>query len=204
MKKQFLFFTVLFLSFTAISQEITKQREVGLIFNNLDNFGITYRTGTNAALWRFNTMVLTGSVIKPNTFDPDTKRKESVFGYSFSLGREKRNLVSENFELRYGLELFTNYAHNRRIQEIGNNKPLEKTLSRSLGLSFVLGVNYVLNDYFAFGAELLPSVSYSKSKRIENTNLNNEFIENTETLLSEGYSYGFSNTSARLSIIYRF
>lgn len=204
MKKQFLFFTLLFLSFTAISQEIAKQREVGLIFNNLDNFGITYRTGTNAALWRFNTMVLTGSVIKPNTFDPDIERNESVFGYSFSLGREKRNFVSENFEFRYGLELFTNYMHNRTVQIIGNNKPLEKTLSRSFGLSFVLGVNYVLNDNFAFGAELLPSVSYSKSKRIENTNLNNEFIENTETLLSEGYSYGFSNTSARLSIIYRF
>lgn len=203
MKKQCILFIALLLSFTAISQEKTKQKEVGIIFQNLDNFGLTYKTGSESFMWRFNTMVLTGAVLTPNTFNDDTKLRESVFGFNVSLGAEKRKLIGDNFEFRTGLELFTGYSHTKTIQEIGNVKPLSRIANRNYGLNFVLGANYLKNN-FVFGVELLPFISYSTRNRIENSNLNNEYVEDTKTKLSSGYSYGISNSSARLTVAYRF
>lgn len=56
MKKLFVILLCLSATLLSEAQENPKQKEAGIIFNNLDNFGLTYKIGNNKALWRFNTL----------------------------------------------------------------------------------------------------------------------------------------------------
>jgi hypothetical protein len=49
------------MSYYLMAQETVKQKEIGLVFSNLDNFGLTFKTGTDKSLWRFNTLFISGS-----------------------------------------------------------------------------------------------------------------------------------------------
>lgn len=125
MKKIFFLTAILILSFTAKAQEVTKQKEAGINFQNLSNFGLSFKTGSEQALWRMNAS-LNGHGRTPNTFIDNLERKESSFGYGISLGREMRKPITENFEWRYGIDLFTGFYQTRTIEEQGATKVLQK------------------------------------------------------------------------------
>ena len=61
MKKPFIILLFLSMPCLLLAQEKVKQKENGLTFSNLDNFGLTFRTGTDKSLWRFNTLFLSGN-----------------------------------------------------------------------------------------------------------------------------------------------
>jgi len=88
MKKNVLILLTIIMSYTLMAQQ--KQKEVGLVFNNLNNFGLSYKTGTNKALWRFNTMFISGYNINSSS-DRDSisdVNNENLFGFGISMGRE--------------------------------------------------------------------------------------------------------------------
>lgn len=63
--KKFLLLVICFSVFSILhSQETKKQKEVGLVFSNLDNFGLTYRSGTANSLFRLNTLFISGANIE--------------------------------------------------------------------------------------------------------------------------------------------
>ena len=201
MKKLVLIFITLAMSIMMVAQEKTKQKEVGLVFNNLDNFGLTYKTGTNKSLWRFNALFISGYDLD-ETAD-SLVNKQSNMGFGIKFGKEYRKVIVTNFEFRYGVDLSFTYNHTSREYDNPtagyNNQSYERTTYEP-GINLVLGFNYVINDYFVIGAELLPHFTYSTGTSKE---IRSYYDMEIESDIS-GFSYGISNTSALLSLSYRF
>lgn len=187
----------LFVGNILTAQENAKQREVGLTFYNLEDFGITFKTGTNKSLWRFSTLSFSGS----NHFYDDLSSANARFGFGFRVGKEYRKNIAENFELRYGADLLFQYRNSKFSDDISDpdNKSIRKDYLP--GINLVLGFNYVFNDKIVLGAEFLPRLVFSHQ-----TFVRNDSINNNEEIKNSLYSiqYGFSSDSVLLSLAYRF
>ncbi len=178
-----------------------KQKEVGLLFSNFDNFGLTYKTGTNKSMWRFNTLILNGSNRIEITDSLETESKG--FGFSIQVGHELRTNISDNLEFRYGADLsftYNNSEYDYDDKTIDNHDQISERSVYEPGFNFVVGLNYKINDHFILGAELLPSISYKTGTEKGKNSLDEYVLEKDIS----GFSYGLSNSSARLSLIYRF
>lgn len=199
MKKIPLILAALTLSLCVMAQEKTKQNEVGLVFNNLNNFGLTFKTGTSESLWRLRTLFIKGSNDDRNY--PAIEDKENTFGFGLSLGKEFRKKIDNNFEIRYGADLSFSYYFDKMIDDGKVNDDLDlsnKMYSYSPGVNLVLGVNYVINNKLIIGAELLPHITY-------NYTTNTQILYNAESKTKNtNITYGFSNNSAMLTLAYRF
>jgi len=201
MKKVLLIFITLTMSAMMIAQEEPKQKEVGLVFNNLDNFGLTYKTGSEESLWRFNTLFISGSNIEESA--DSLYNNQSNLGFGIKFGKEFRKVIVENLEFRYGLDLAFTYSqsmYNYDDKSVGNHDITSERTTYQPGINLVLGLNYVFQERFVIGAELLPHFSYitgiSKGSRYNNDSETGRAIS--------GFSYGLSSTSALLSLSYRF
>lgn len=193
---------ILALAFTSISllaqeepkptkETKVKVQEAGLAFSNFENFGLTYKIGNQKSLWRFYTLYFSGDNLKGETGDRIVKLND--YGIGFKIGKEFRKVIVSNLQLRYGFDILFDYSHYKFIEN--NDDPNASDDTRisntySPGIDFVIGLNYVIKDKLVLGVELLPYFSY---------NIN--FVRNNKTT---GYSYGLSNSSALLSVSYRF
>ncbi len=198
------------LPFLASAQEATKplkeskQKEIGVVFRDFDNFGLTYRTGTEKSLWRFNTLVIRGGSNEylNDAFETITNN----MGFRLGVGKEWRKEIVKNFELRYGADLAFNYLHSKteRDGQSANNYDFgyfyERT-SYGPGVRFVFGFNYVIQDKLVLGAEVLPGFSYYTGQRVEERANSDEYDIKSDI---SGFSYGLSNSSVLLSALYRF
>jgi hypothetical protein len=84
------------MSFFVMAQETIKRKEIGLVFSDLNNFGLTFRTGTDKSLWIFKTLLISGG-----TFDQigdSSANKQSHSGFGLQLGKEYRKAIAENIE----------------------------------------------------------------------------------------------------------
>ncbi len=193
----------MFLSITypLLSQEIDDQDEVGLVFKNLDNFGLTYRTGKFTSLWRFNTLLLNGGKIDESS--DSLVNNQNSNGFGLKIGREYRTDLYTNLELRYGADLSFSYSQYKLEYDdktSNNHDRLEEETLYSPGFNFVLGVNYYLSNDVIIGVEALPNFTYNSGSRIEK----NYYSNNGDEIEYEisGFNYGLSNTSALLSLAY--
>lgn len=201
MKKLSLIILSLIFPFLLISQEKTKQKEVGLLFSNLDQFGITFKTGTNKSLWRFNTLYLSGN--NNSEIADSSENKINNIGFNVRVGNEFRTSISNKLEFRYGADLSFGFNQSERDVDdktVDDRDFYSKRIIYEPGINLVIGLNYIINDNLVFGAELLPSISYGIGEEKE------EMYYNDYSTVSDisGFRYGFSNTSARLSLVYRF
>ncbi|MDA3944587.1 MAG: hypothetical protein PF694_13735 [Bacteroidetes bacterium] len=205
MKKSLLIVLCLSMSYYLIAQENekVKQKEIGLVFSNLDNFGLTYKTGTEKSLWRFNTMVISGDNIEET--EDSLFSTQNQLGFGVKIGKEYRKNIAENLELRLGADLSFSYSHSKIELDDKTVNDFDRLREQSIyrpGVNLVFGFNYELSDNFVIGAELLPNFTYTTGSRTETnyyTYQNDE--ENTDF---SGFSYGLSNSSALLSLVYRF
>ncbi len=203
MKKLLLVVTVIFMSNLAMSQEVVKQKEVGLAFydlGNLSNLGITYKTGTNRAMWRFTTLFANGDNAIQTT--DSITGNNSRLGFGVKFGREYRKEIANNFELRYGADIFYNFSHGAYNTESDYTNSQDISVEQTNhvgGINLILGFNYVIKQHFVIGIEMLPSVSYKYIKRIDGLDTAHEV-----TTKSTGFSWGLSNNSVLVSLAYRF
>ena len=201
MKKLSLILLSLIFPFLLMAQEKTKQKEVGLLFSNLDNFGLTFKTGTNKSLWRFNTLYLSGN--NNNQIADSIETNSNSFGFNVQFGKEFRTTIAQNLEFRYGADLSFRFNHSESDRNDKTIDDSDRYFRRDYyepGINLVIGLNYVINDHLVFGAEILPFVSYITGKeKIEG----DYYYGDKETDIS-GFRFGLSNTSARLSLVYRF
>lgn len=197
MKKIYLLIICAFIATSSIAQESEPVKELGLTFRDLDEFGFTYRCGNENALWRFNTILLNGGKSDTES-DISNDTESNNFGFNLSVGREYRESITESLQFRYGLDLF--YGYNRTKGEIlvDDEKHTDEHKTNSFGCKLVLGVNYPLSENLVLGAEVLPNLTYSKTKMDRDNPSGNSESE------TKGYSYGLSNKSVRLSLVYRF
>jgi len=203
MRKSLLILLCLAMSYILMAQETTKQKEVGIVFQNLDNFGLTYKTGTNKSLWRFNTLILSGS--KSEQIADSIVNKNNNMGFGVKIGREYRKDIAEHLELRFGADLSFTYSQSKSDfddKTIDNHDRLNERTNYQTGLNLVFGFNYALSDNIIIGAELLPGFSYSTGESTDKS----YYTNSGEEIKSEisGFNYGLSNTSALISLVYRF
>ena len=125
------------------------------------------------------------------------------FGFEVSAGKEFRVSVINNLELRYGLDF--SFSNNRQKQTRYDKSTDITTEIRNsnmyyTGVKLVLGLNYVVNENFVIGAEILPSFYYSTGAQNYYDYSSGEW---TEYDIS-GFSYGLDNNLATLTLLYRF
>jgi hypothetical protein len=201
MKKACMFLLAITVSVFAMAQEKTKQKEVGLIFRNLDNFGVIYKSGSEKALWRYNALMISGSSQKNDA--EVYSDEQSKIGFSAGFGREYRKEIAENFELRYGADLSFAYNHSTFDHKDDNGIDLEREQTTySSGVNLIFGFNYVFKEKFVVGFELLPAFSYYTGKSVQKDGHGTTDDEINSDI--SGFNYGLSNSSAVLSVAYRF
>lgn len=202
MRKSLFILLSLSMSYFLMAQETVKQKEIGLVFSSLNSFGLSFKTGTNKSLWRFNTLLISGNNMD-NTSDSSTS-KQSNTGFSVKVGREYRKNIVDNLELRFGADLsfrYTQTKSNFDDKTVDDHDRLNEITTYSPGINLVFGFNYVINEKILLGAELLPSFNYVTGTSVEKSYYNND--EETKHDIS-GFNYGLSNTSVLLSVAYRF
>jgi hypothetical protein len=204
MRKSLTIILCLFVSYSLIAQEPTvKQKEVGLVFSNFDSFGLTFKTGSEKSLWRFNTLLISGANMD-NASD-SVSDNQSNMGFSIEIGKEYRKHIIDNLEMRLGADLSFRYSQSKYDYEDktvdGYDRLVERTTYHP-GINLVFGFNYVIKDNIVLGAELLPSFNYTTGTSVEKTDWKNN-SEEVKTDIS-GFNYGLRNTYARLSVSYRF
>ncbi len=201
MKKSVLILLSFTMSIFVVAQELPKIKEVGIVFSSLDNFGLTFKIGKENSLWRFNTLLINGGNME-ETLDSVVSKTSSV-GFGFGFGKEYRKILVKNFELRFGADLSFRFIHQKN--ELNDNRVNGYDRSRNKtfyepGFNLVIGFNYVINDQFIIGAEILPYFSYTFGSIDEIHSVDDKEMK---TDIS-GFHYGLSNTSIMLSLGYRF
>jgi len=197
MKKFLLIILVLSVSFSLMAQK-TKIKEAGLVFSNLNNFGATYKVGTETSLWRFNALNLSGANTKQIYDDYTYFYKNIDFG--LSIGKEFRHSFANKLEFRYGADVSFSYSHSNDLDDYDLPEDDETTESNTYipGVNLVIGLNYVLSKNFVIGAELLPNVRYSIGKE-------KNLYEGEETTREiSRFIYGLSSSSVQFTVAYRF
>ena len=202
MKKSLLLLFCISMPYFLMAQEPTKQKEIGLVFRNLDGFGLTYKTGTEKSLWRFNTSFINGESTT-NTSD-NLETKDSYTSFGVRAGKEYRKEIFENLELRYGADLSFKYDKRKSEKDDKTNNEFDRFEERTTyrpGINLVFGFNYVIHDKVVLGVEVLPGFSYITGTSEEKSAYVN--FEDRKSDIS-GFDYGLSNSSVLLSASYRF
>jgi hypothetical protein len=196
--KKFLPFMILFscLSGSLTAQDNqTKIREVGVLFNNTDNFGITFKKGSEKSLFRL-------SLLSMNTLSDNTKKasesydKQRSIGFGINLGFENRKPITEKLYYYSGLDFKSSYSFNseKLVQTISEHK----TWNFTSGIGLIIGLSYKLNSDINISAEVVPSVLYSYGEIISSVN----YVTSDE--VHSGVNIGFGNQGAGITLSYRF
>ncbi|MGM0567405.1 MAG: hypothetical protein ACQESX_11645 [Bacteroidota bacterium] len=181
-----------------------KLNELGITFSDLNRFGLVYKTGRDHSLWRFQTLMVSHNNQKSTFNDYHTDAKHKNADYTVKIGRINISEITENFDFRFGVDLFYTYSKDKEELNIVNDGPAEQLneqIANTYGMNFVLGFHHLLNEHILIGAEFLPHFSYrsgSVKKYADNEH------NNPETLDIKGYSYGISNNSVQVNLTYRF
>lgn len=180
-----------------MAQEKPRIKEIGIVFGNLDNFGLSFKIGKEKALWRINTMLIDGGNME-ETMDTIVTKTSSI-GLMFGVGREYRKSIAKNLEIKYGADLSFRYQNNKLDFSDNENTRLTTRTFYEPRFNLVFGFNYVIKEHLIIGAEILPYFSYTIGSMKDE--LNND--DRIETDIS-GIDYGLSNTSIIVSVGYRF
>lgn len=184
------------------AQEKVKQKEVGLVFRNFDNFGVLYKFGHQKSMWR--AMAISGNMANRESKSEEFERVTNAYNFGFSFGKQFTTPLAENMDFIYGIDLkyAYSYIHGDRQSEDYPELDLESVDKTHIpGMNLVLGFNYIIKGHMVIGAELLPGFSYSMSKMEEV--YENETERNSESETSQIY-VGISSSSAMLTLAYRF
>lgn len=185
------------------AQESGNQKEIGIVFSNLDNFGLTFKTGTEKSLWRLTTLLISGS--KTDEKADSLDYKSNSIGFGVKIGKEYRKKIVEHLDLRLGADLSFSYTRSKTEYDdksLNNYNRLTEQTVYQPGINLVIGFNYTFGEKFVAGVEILPNFSYRTGTGKEQTPFtNNGMVVNSDI---SGFSYGISNTSALLSLSCRF
>ncbi|MCX6287318.1 MAG: hypothetical protein NTY96_09395 [Bacteroidetes bacterium] len=186
----------------ALAQQNPSPRfhEFGIIFSDLNNFGLRYKYGGDKSRFRFS--LLTMNLLSSNLSSDQSSSgtiKQTGYGAGFRIGFDNKVPLFGSFSLLLGAEAGLNYNYSHLIQtDPSGTTNLDQTeTSLAPGLSFIFGVNYVVKDHLVLGAEINPTVSYvndvTKHKQTQ------EFELKTKSI-----AFSLATAGAGLYIAYRF
>jgi len=203
MKKNIVCFALLFalVSGAAFAQQEKSLRihQVGIKFSSLNSFGLQYKTGGEKTLLRLSVLSLNmGQNAIWGKPKDSLDIKSSNYGAGFLIGFEKRIPVSAKLDFIWGLEAGVSYVYQKQKQASTGNDYESKDWRLSPGVDVILGVNYTFSDHLVLGAEITPGIYYAYGKT--KTTMNSVTSERTNST----FGFGFDNTSAALTLAYRF
>lgn len=108
------------IAITILAQEKPRIKEIGIVFSNLEIFGLSFKIGKEKALWRINTLLIDGGNLE-ETMDSVVSKTSSI-GFMFGVGREYRKAIAKNLELRYGAEIlpYFSYTFGSMVEEFSD------------------------------------------------------------------------------------
>ena len=168
---------------------------------NLNDFGLTYKTGSPVSLWRFNALVFGGGKGYTEQKNDSIIFRTNQFRIQVSVGKEHRTIIGENFEFRIGGDVSFSYEYLENGYDdmsVNNDDHNYITSSITPGIRLVLGMNFILKEHLVLGAEVLPRFSYSFTK------LHDDVSSDDQKRDGGHFSYGFSSNSVKITIAYRF
>jgi hypothetical protein len=196
-------FIILFISSLAMAQHGKLVNEVGLLFTNSDDFGLSYKIGTEKSLWRVNLLEISGQgyendierILQDNNYNQDAKVK----GFGINLGKEFRKAVLTNVMFSYGIDLSYSdlYANSSYSESSSLERSQKINISRS-GLGLVFGFNYIVRNKIVLGASIIPGIGYYYGK------LAMTYGETNRLNKISSFNYNLSNSSANFTVAYRF
>ena len=183
-----------------IAQSTETQHEIGIALTNFQSIGATYKIGKPSAMWRLTTIIGSGS--SSEAVADTTVDKSSYNGFLIRVGREWRNAPTDKIEIRWGFDLLYNFSKSyRSSNSTGTFRDnARESLTHSYGVNAVIGANYLFNDNFFIGIELLPFFRINSGSYIEQ-NLYTGVEQDWE---QSGISYGLDSSSALLVLGFRF
>lgn len=197
MKKFFLVILTTTLSINLMAQQ-NKIKEAGVVFSNINNFGLAFKVGDEKSLWRFSVVSLYSN--NDNIVYVNYTELHKTYGGGLKAGKEFRKVLSDNFEFRYGADLSFNYNYSLGGDDylILINDVINETKKYIPGLNLVVELNYVLRNNIIIGAELTPGISYSFSKV--------GYIKNAvrTTTDNSGLNLGIFSSPIQFTVAYRF
>jgi len=187
---------------TLSAQEKVKQKELGLVFENLNSFGITYKFGHHKSMWRLKSLY--GSGHQSDYKATDEERVGKQYTLSFSFGKQFAKEITDKVDLIYGLDIKYSYLYNyskdvSNYNEYANREYME--YYHAPGLNLLIGFNYIINESIIIGAELLPGCSYAFGKKTES--YSNDPDRDVEFDTSQ-FGFNLSSSSVSVSLAYRF
>jgi opacity protein-like surface antigen len=203
MKKTVICLALFFVLFSggAFAQQEKSLRihQVGIKFSNLNSFGLQYKTGGEKTLLRLSVLSLNMG-LNANWGKPEDSLeiKSSNYGAGFLIGFEKRIPVIAKLDFIWGLEAGVSYFYQKQKQASIGNDYETKDWRLSPGLDVILGVNYTFSDHLVIGAEITPGIYYAYGKTKTTTN------SVTSDRTNSNFGFSFNNTSAALTLAYRF
>lgn len=202
MRRALILMLGLAMSYNLVAQEAAKQKEVGIVFSNLDQFGLTYKTGTAKSMWRFTTLFISGSNFTDS--NDDMENKQTNLGFGLKIGKEFRKELASNLEFRYGADISFAYSKVKSEYDDITVADVDRLNEQSLykpGANLMLGLNYKLSENFVIGAELLPGFIYTTGSSINKTTISG--VENEVKDDVSGFNFDLTNNSVLLSLVYR-
>ena len=187
-----------------LSRKNLKQKEIGVQFDDLDNFGVTFKFGSRESLWRVHTMLISGRHEERRAVDSLNETTETS-QYGLKLGREYRKTITNVLEFVYGLDIsfHYNYRKDDKNDKTNNLYRVEKDISYEPGINLVLGINYWFTDHLSIGIEILPrfTYNYGTSKHV--------YYDDSEVIRdvkyeNSGFNYGLNNRYGLVTVSLRF
>lgn len=186
---------------TLSAQDTTTLRmhEVGLQISNfnLENFGLVYkiqRPGKENRYIRYRFVFTNLSFSKSDNID------ERSFNASLggSVGIEQRTNISDRIQFLYGPELRTSFRHTNSNFDDSQNTNKRNETNVSLGLGYILGLQYNFDSRFYINLEISPNISVDYTA--STVNINNMENKNTRW----GTSANVNSDGVILTFAYRF
>jgi len=205
-KSLFLLGSAMLLVITSYAQEKEKIHEAGIVFQDVNSYGLTYRFGSEKSLWRLSAINLSSSETDGSpSLSNNRIDKTKSFSGGIKFGHEWRNRIAENFYFRSGVEVGGSYGSIKQEGDLftdlnGFLAPGERTVENwGASLEVIMGFNYVVKERLVLGIEILPGIEYEEET--ETFEYDSGEKEETDNSTISG-SMGLTN--ATLSIAYRF
>ncbi len=154
--------------------------EFGIQLSNLQGFGMVYKKERDINKLARLQLNLGDYTLLKNEDSGPTKQ----FRLNLSAGKEKRKPLNKQTFLVHGFAPFTSI--------FGNSVRNNKTSNLQLGVAYVLGIQYRINNKFYISAESMPALSGVLSKQGDSDT-------------QYGYNIGFYNSNpVNITLAHRF
>lgn len=203
MKRMLLLLVAFAIIGSLFAQEKVKQKELGLVFESFNSFGIMYKFGHQKSMWRLKTLYGSGQNSESSATDAEYNNKRYYIGLAF--GKQFSKPITDKLDLIYGIDLKYSYFYSYDLRvssedyQSANTERME--YYHAPGLNLVLGFNYIIHESIIIGVELLPGFSYAMGKRTESYS---DYPENDMEFDNTQFNFNISSSSAMVSLAYRF